>query len=91
MGFSFESPAAISNCAPYGMIPCTQHENVSSMEAHFLLSTPYLSPICLAIPPTVMMATVLFAVHKSTNATNMPIENSAPRFPCICEVIFWMM
>ena len=79
------------SCAPYGISPCTQHENVSRILAHFLLSTPYLSPICLAIPPTVSIATVLFAVHISTTLTNKPIDNSAPRLPCTWAVSFEMI
>ncbi|WP_304969427.1 Na+/H+ antiporter NhaC family protein, partial [Romboutsia ilealis] len=32
------TPAAVNNCAPYGIIPCQQDENISSILAVFLLS-----------------------------------------------------
>ena len=87
-GLTFASPAAINNCAPYGMIPCMQHEKVSRILAHLRLSRPYLSPIFFASPPVVRMATVLFAVHRLTMLTSVAIDSSAPRLPLMCVPIF---
>ena len=76
IGLTAASPVAISICAPYGSMLCMQQENVSSMLALFLLSTPNLSPISFDMVPTVRMATVLFAVHTFTMLTSEAIVSS---------------
>ena len=52
-------------------MPCIMHENVSSRHATRRLSMPYLPLICRAMPPTVIIATVLLAVQMSTKDTSM--------------------
>ena len=49
-------PAAISSWAPYGMNPCTRHENVSMMLAALRGSIPNFSAISRQICPVVMIA-----------------------------------
>lgn len=90
-GLSLVRLAAMSICAPYGMMPCMKHEKVSRMLAALRLSTPYLSLILLAIPPTVIIATVLLAVQMSIAETIRPITASAPRRPCMWIVILSMI
>ena len=79
--------AAVNNWAPYGIIPCQQDENISSILAVFLLSISYLSAISLANGPAATIAIVLFAVHKSITLTNAAIPNSAPFLLFILLVI----
>lgn len=57
-------PAAINNCAPYGISPCTKHEKVSRILALLRGSTPNRSAIRFAIGPTVIIAIVLLAVQQ---------------------------
>lgn len=63
------SPAAIRSWAPYGMSPWMRHENVSSRLALFRGSRPNFCDMFLAIPPTVIMAIVLLAVHRLARET----------------------
>ena len=81
------SPAAMRSCAPYGIMPCMQHDIVSNIDAHLRLSTLNLSPICFAIPPMVMMATVLFAVQMFTMDTSAAMLSSASRLFFILRVM----
>ena len=67
--------------APYGMKPCTRHENVSMMLAALRGSIPKRSAISRAICPVVMMAIVLFAVQRLASETSPAMLNSAPRLP----------
>ena len=60
---------------------------VSRILAHLRLSIPNLSPICFAIPPVVIIATVLLAVHTFTIPTNAAILSSALRLVFICLVM----
>ena len=85
------SPAAISSCAPYGMSPCTRHENVSRMLATLRGSSPNRRLMSRAIPPVVMMATVLLAVQRLDKATKAAMLNSAPLFPRIRLVSHFTM
>lgn len=72
-------PAERSICAPYGMIPWIRQENVSRMLATFLGSSPNRFEMSCAIPPTVMMAIVLLAVHRLASDTRAAMLISAPR------------
>ena len=56
---------------------------MSKMDATLFGSTSKLSPISLAIGPDNTIATVLFAVHKSTKNANIAIPNSAPLLPFV--------
>ena len=60
-GFMAARPAAISSCAPHGMIPCAKHDMVSSMDAERLASMPYLYEMLRATGPTARMAMVMFS------------------------------
>ena len=83
VGWTCDSPEAIRNCAPYGMRPCTTHENVSKMLAALHGFIPKRVLMLLAIFPTDNMAIVLFAVHKLVIPTIAPIISSPPRLLCI--------
>ena len=68
------------------MRPWMRHENVSRMLAVFRGSRPNLSVISLAMRPVVMMAIVLFAVHRFASDTRAAMLSSAPLFPLILRV-----
>ena len=55
----------MSSCAPYGIIPCTKHENVSSRLAARRGGMPKRCAMLREMVPTEIMATVLFAVQMS--------------------------
>lgn len=80
------SPAAIRSCAPYGISPWTRHEKVSSMLALLRGSSSNRFEISRAMPPVVMIAIVLFAVHRFARNTNAAMLNSAPRLSLILLV-----
>ncbi len=84
-------PDAINNCAPYGMIPCTRQEKVSSMLAHLRGSRLNFVAMSFAIPPVVMIAIVLLAVHRFAIDTSAAILASAHLLLLIREVIAFMM
>ena len=69
---------AIRICAPYGSSPCVKHDAVSSIDADILLSIPYLLEISAAMEPTVIIATVLLAVHTLTKLTRAAMQYPAP-------------
>ena len=77
MAATCDNPLAISNCAPYGMMPCTKQENVSKMEAVLLGSMSNFCEMSFAIDPTDKMATVLFAVQRFVALTRTAMDNSA--------------
>ena len=55
------------------------HEQVSSSEAVLRGSMPNLAEIFRASSPTVIIATVLFAVQRFTILTSAAMLNCAPR------------
>ena len=59
-----DSAVAIRICAPYGIIPWTQHEVVSIKLAARSAFKPYFSDNSFTIEPDVIIATVLLAVNK---------------------------
>ena len=88
IGEILANPAAISICAPYGIIPCIRQEKVSRILAVFRRSRWNFCAMSLAIGPVVMMAIVLLAVHKLAILTKAAILSSAPRFPLTWRVSF---
>ena len=88
MGEMLASPAAISICAPYGIIPCIRQEKVSRILAAFLRSRWNFTAISLAIGPVVIMAIVLLAVHKLAILTRAAMLSSAPLLPLTWRVSF---
>lgn len=62
-------------------------EQVSSREAVLRAGMPYRSAIDLEIEPTVMIATVLLAVHMLTRLTMAAMHHCAPRRPLTSRVI----
>ena len=91
MGEILASPAAISICAPYGIIPCIRQEKVSRILAVFLRSRWNFTAISLAIGPVVIMAIVLLAVHKLAILTRAAMLSSAPLLPLTWRVSFRIM
>ena len=73
------NPPAISSWAPYGIIPWTTQEKVSSMLAVRLPSIWYLSPRFLASSPMERIAMVLFAVQMFVSPTRRARLSFAPR------------
>ena len=59
------------------------HDEVSSNEAALRAGMPKRLEISRVNEPTVIMATVLLAVHMFTNPTSTDTHTSAPRIPFI--------
>ena len=90
-GETFPKPEAMSICAPYGIIPCTKQENISSKLALRRGSIWKRVAISFAIGPAIIRAIVLLAVHKLAKLTSPAILASAPRAESIRAVSFWMI
>ena len=80
------SPAAMRSWAPNGMRPWIRHENVSRMLAVLRGSRPNWFVMSLAMRPVVMIAIVLFAVHRLASDTRAAMLSSAPLLPWMRRV-----
>ena len=68
-------------------MPCMMHEKVSRMLATRLGSREKRLEMSFAMPDTVMMATVLFAVQRSVTLTRAAMLSSAERGELTCFMI----
>ena len=85
MGLMPARPAAISICAPQGIMPCAKHDIVSRMEAVRRGAMWKRWAIWRATGPTARIAIVLLAVSMSTAITADEMLASAARGPRMCR------